>query len=152
MTAPSHKNVETQGVVLYQPDDVLRQRVSSMQEVAGYIQQVNAVVDESFKDSKTPEALDVVIIIKPEGQARAWLVSSLPTPPERSGLTGKLQAIPPPPVKGGPFAFAVSYNIAGAQRAKGLSPPAPEEWRKAAENASEPLTIPDGLMDQVWKD
>lgn len=137
---------------LYQPNDVLQRPIPSMQDVAGYIKQVNAVVYETFKDSRTAKALGVVIIVKPEGQARAWLVTSLPTPPERPEFTGKLQALPPPSVKEGPFAFAVSYNIAGAQRAKGLSPPMPEAWRKAVEHAPEPLSVPDGLMDQVWKD
>lgn len=71
-------------------------------------------------------------------------------------LIGKLQALTPPAVKDGPFAFALSVNIAGAQRpnpgGEGLSPPVPDEWRKATESASGPLRIPDGIVDQAWKD
>jgi hypothetical protein len=154
--ASPSQNVKAEKAVLYQPEPVLAQRVSSVPALAEYMKQVEALVREAFKDSTTPEMLDVVLILKPGGKARAWLVSSLSKPPDRSQLIERIQKIPTLFVREGPFAFAICTSIAGAQRASHATPgpylPLPEEWRAAAQDSAEPLSIPDGIIDKVWKD
>ncbi len=142
-------------VVLYQPDAELKARLGGVNLLAGYIKQVKALCEPSF-NSERPEALDIVIIVKPGGKARVWFVSTLQKAPDRTKLKQAIEAIPTPPVKEGPVAFALSYDLNGAERKKPstgtFQPPIPEEWKVKAKETNSYLRIPDGVIPLIWPD
>ncbi|MCB0321875.1 MAG: hypothetical protein KDD60_13200 [Bdellovibrionales bacterium] len=55
-------------------------------------------------------------------------------------------------VVGGPLAFAISLNIAGATREGEFKPPMPTEWNLAVEKKGGQVRIPEGIIDLIWDD
>ena len=62
---PSAVGFETKGVVQYQPDPVLAERISGASELAGYIKKLQSICGAHFRDAHAPETLDVVVALKP---------------------------------------------------------------------------------------
>jgi len=135
-------------VVLYQPDERLRLRLGSAEELAGYIKRIEAVGTAFFSSEKTREQLDVVVGLKPKKKVRVWFVSSKRSSHDKSllALRRKLESIPPCEVHNGPVAFAIHGAIGGA--APSTEIPIPKEWRPKGE----PVIVPDGVFEQIWRD
>ena len=106
----------TSNIVLYQANADLEVRVPSAEALADYIKRLQAVATDLFAPDKTPENLDIVIVVKPGKKARVWFVSSIRpgTDPSLEPLRQKLEAVDPLDVEAGPVAFAISSTIAGA--------------------------------------
>jgi hypothetical protein len=139
--------------VLYQPDDDLRTRLSSAEELAAYMKRIDAVCTAFFASEKTPEQLDIVVGLKPQKKVRVWFVSSRRTSQDKRliALRKQMEAIPSCAVHGGPVAFALRCSIAGASPSKG-DPPMPKEWHDAAVAGHTSLLVPDGIFDKIWRD
>jgi hypothetical protein len=139
--------------VLYQPDEPLRARLGSADELAAYIKRLDAACTAFFVSEKTPERLDIVVGLKPEKKVRVWFVSSRRNSQDKSlvALRKKLEAIPSCAVHGGPIAFALRCTIAGGGGAKAEGEiPMPKEWRGAA--AGKNVLVPDGVFERIWRD
>lgn len=155
-TAYCAEGFKTAGIVLYQPDDVLKERVGSANVIADYFKKIEEVTEEHFKQHAQPANLDLVIAIKPDHRVKCWLqCTDTSVSKELGALRKKLEAIKPIEVTGGPFAFAVRGQLAGGVEVKnedGNGPPIPDEWKAAAKDVKESLMVPDGFLKLVWPD
>lgn len=155
--AQAAKGFTTANLVLYQPNDVLQARVSSVQNLAAYVKEIERVCQAFFADTATPESLNIVIAIRPDKTSKVWFISSThtETPKDREVLRSQLEKLPPCEVTGGPIAFAVVSSIAeGDGKAVKPSvdgqPPLPKEWSEAAKKKQAAVVLPDGILDDVW--
>jgi hypothetical protein len=57
------KGFETESVVLYQSDSVLRERLLSAENLAGYIKRLQGACAEFFATADTPETLHIVVAL-----------------------------------------------------------------------------------------
>jgi hypothetical protein len=138
-----------ESTVLYQPDEPLRSRLSSAEELAAYIKRLDAACTTFLASETTPERLDIVVGLKPKNKVRVWFVSSRRSSQDKTllDLRKKLEAVPPCSVHGGPVAFAMRCTIAGAAPSNEV--PMPEEWRP---KGKEPSLVPDGVFERIWRD
>jgi len=146
-------------IILYQPNDVLVQRLLSADRLAAYIKQLQAILSDYFSDAKTPETLHTIVAIRPGNEARVWFVSSTRSGDARefAPLRQQLEAVKPVDVHGGPVAFSISASIAGGdgkdpKGGKDFQPPIPKEWLAAAKDLKPPILVPDGYLKVVWPD
>ena len=141
-----------ESTVLYQPDEPLRARLGSAEDLVAYNKRIDAACTAFFASEKTPERLDIVVGLKPEKKVKVWFVSSRRSQDESlAALRKKLETIPPCTVRDGPIAFALRCSIAGgdASQAKGEIP-MPKEWRNAAPGKD--VLVPDGVFERIWPD
>jgi hypothetical protein len=135
-------------MVLYQPDEPLRARGVEAQGLAAYCKQLEKVCTVFFASETKPERLDIVVGLKPGKKVRVWFVSSRRTSQDSSlvALRKKLEVVPAYPVHGGPFAFALRCTVGGAAPSKEV--PMPKEWRPKGD----PVLVPDGVFERIWRD
>ena len=152
--AAAAKGFAVRNIVLYQPNDVLKMRLSGPDDLAAYIQKLQAILTDYFQNATTPETLDIVVAVRPGNLSRIWFI-----PSSKSGILAplreKLDAVRPMDVREGPVAFAISANLAGGDgrdSSKGGSYqlPVPKEWRDAAKELKPPILMPDGFLNVVW--
>jgi len=152
------KGFQTANIALYQPNDVLQARTRSVEDLAAYIKQIQAVCTEFYANDTKPENLHIVVAVRPGKRSRVWFISSTaPNDASRDPLRKKLEAIPPCDAHGGPIAFTISAALAGGAgkiftgEDKDFSPPIPKEWSdaKIGKNSG---PVPDCYLDIVWPD
>lgn len=149
---------ETKTVVLYQPDPILRERIPSVEVLSSYINAVQAACQAHFAGVSAPEALDVVVAIKPGRRARTWFVAPSRSESDESlgNLRQQIESVNPPDVRGGPVAFAIVATIAGATReqsgATGFRPPMPKAWMDAPLGDPRKAVVPDDVLRVIWPD
>jgi len=144
---------QTLEVVLYQPDEVLERRAGDVAELAAYVKDLQTECSAYFAGITAPEALDIVVAVRPPRSSRVWLVS--PTRNENDPLCRRLEEIEPPQIREGPLAFAILASVAGGRhpsaRSEGpFAPPMPREWQEATARLSGPVTVPDAILELVW--
>jgi hypothetical protein len=153
------KGFVTDDIMLYQPNEVLAQRLPGADQFAAYIKQLQAALTDYYAGDKTAEKLQTVIALRSGNRSRVWFVSSLHSGknPIFDTLRQTLEAIKPVDVKGGTIAFVISGSIAGGDGKnthsdKDDQPPIPREWQEAAKDLKRPILVPDGFLDAVWPD
>ncbi|GJJ00504.1 hypothetical protein RugamoR64_10420 [Duganella rhizosphaerae] len=147
--ASANTPYETRGVVLLQPESVLNERIQT-NSLASYIRSVNAAATDVFaSQTHGPAAGFLVLAIRPGNQSAAWLDVSPALPPDlASDLVARLRALPVPEVQLGPVVFAVRAVLWGGEPLD-QNLPEPEEWRRAAHEAGQPLEIGE-LVGRIW--
>lgn len=144
-------------IALYQPDDVLRDRVGTdTQEFAKYLKALEVAGEGAFASFSNADGAtgSIVVALKPGGLARFWLVlggNKLP-PGLREALLEGLASIPPVSVANGPVAAALNFDAWGGGKpilSTGEALPIPEEWRSAL-GGSLPGVRPDAPLKMVW--
>ncbi len=155
--AQAVKGFSNETLVLYQPNDVLQARVSSVDNLVAYVNEIERVCQTFFADAAIPESLDIVIAIRPDKTSKVWFISSIHPgiPKDREALRGQLEKLPPCEVTGGPIAFAMVSSIAGGdgktiKPSVDGKPPLPKEWSEAAKKKQADVVLPDGILDDVW--
>jgi hypothetical protein len=152
---------ETDGIVLYQSDEVMGTRIGAVADLANYVKQLQAVSTEFFATTKTPETLHIVVAVRPGKRARVWFISSTRPEPDaqREPLRKKLEAIPPCDVHDGPVAFAITAKLTGGdgKTPKGdkgfLKTLIPKEWQDAViATGKETVLVDDDLLELIWPD
>ena len=150
------KGFVTTGIVLYQTNEVLQQRVPDTTLLAAYLKQLQAILTGTFANDKTPETFHVVVAVRPGKQARVWFVASKQAvdSAELAALRAKLEAVTPVEVTGGPVALAISGTLAGGDGAgkpdaREFQPPVPKAWQDAVKTKLTPQTV-DATLDAVW--
>lgn len=141
-----------ESTVLYQPDEPLRARLDSAEQLAAHIKRLIDVCTAFFVSEKTPERLDIIVGLKPERKVKVWFISSIRASQDKAliALRKKLETVRPCAVHG-PIAFALRCTIAGGGSAKATGEiPMPSEWRDAAPGKS--VLIPDGIFERIWRD
>jgi len=142
-------------IALYQTDTVMKDRVGTSVDLVGYIKALNTAATDYFSahPAGTPGILNLVVAFKPSGKSKVWLLTSNTTLENPAGLILKLQAVPPPKPIGGPIAFCLHASLwGGADTSAFAQPPYPKEWLDASQSATQPLSIPDGVLEVIWKD
>ncbi len=147
---------ETAHVVLYQPNDVLVARMPSASELAGYVQQLQTILKNNYKETRVAQNLDVVVGLRPGGKVRIWLISSAANraTPELDDLRKQLESVTPVSVKG-LVALAICGKIYGGdptvKEKVPFQPPIPQEWSDALKDKStSPQPVPDVYLDIIW--
>ena len=145
------RGFETENIVLYQPNDVLEERLPDVSKLADYIKRLQDVCQKFFAGATAPETLDIVVAVRPGRQSRIWFVSSVQSTPDasRKSLRKNLESVIPCDIASGSIAFAIAGKIAGGEGKKRTDIPMPREWEKAAERKTN-VVIPDGILDAVW--
>lgn len=139
----------TEGMVLLQPEFVLKERVTSIESLAGYVKAVQSSAGEALSDTTpTPASGYLVLAVRPGGQSMVWLDFNPALPePVAARLRTAILAVPAFEARNGVVVFALKSSLWGAPPAKGF--PDPPEWSKAMEGRDEPMEIGD-LVDKVW--
>jgi hypothetical protein len=153
--ASSSTGFTVSNLVLYQPEAVLGAR-ARIPELAAYVKRLEAVAADGLPGVMTPEALDLVVAVKPGRRARVWFVTERsPADPVLGALRRSLEAVEPVDVEGGPVVFAIAGTVGGgaasAPRAPGREPRAPREWGEAVARAGRPLDT-DEVVQALWPD
>jgi hypothetical protein len=140
--------------LLYQPDEVLRERVTDIEAFGGYLKEIYAVAEEYWagKPEGPGQALTIVAAVKPGGRTRFWLDSSLGklNPAVAQPLIHRLQELPVPAVRQGPVAFAIQGVLWGGAPGGGGWAFVPTEWQERCHGRN--LVVPDGFLELVWPD
>lgn len=154
--AASARGFAMVSTVMYQSDDVVARRVPSVPALADYILQLEKVAAEVLREESEPEALDVVVAVRPGGARRVWFVPKTAASDRRlAPLRARLEAVPAPVVREGVLVFAMVGAIAGASRSLptpegAFEAPTPEEWKQAAKAKGKDALAIDPMIDLVW--
>jgi hypothetical protein len=143
-----------ESLFLYQPDEVLRERVSDVEDLAKYTKSLESVCIQFFAKEAHPEALRLVVAVKPGKQSRVWFISdSRKNMKTLAPLRAKLEKVVPFEARGS-VAFAVNGSVAGGKNPPfgENGPPIPAEWEDAAKNKKGSVLVPDGFLALVWPD
>lgn len=147
---------ETDHLALYQPDNILRHRVPSVEVLGEYMKKLQGLCEEHFAKQTKASNLTLVIAVRPGKRSKVWFIPrpTQATAIELDTLRKKLEAVTPLEVRGGPFAFAICGKIAGGvaetKAEKESGPPLPEEWTTALTNSKQRGLIPDAALDLLW--
>jgi len=125
-------------ISLFQPDDVLPQRLwCGYKDVVEYTKRIGAALTESFHSAGELQPTNgaVMVVVKPQYQAKFWLMSSEYPVPERisDDFRGRFSGIRPPAVQAGPVAFAAFFTINGGGKplvTEANPVPLPPDWKK----------------------
>ena len=122
-SAGAPNGFQVASIVLYQPDDVLRERLGdSAEDLAAYVKRLVSVCATALPGGQGAATLDVVVAVKPGKRARVWFVAGSATVPGAetlAALRGKLEAVTPLEVQKGPVAFAIIGTLDGAKPRSG---------------------------------
>lgn len=139
------------GIVLLQPEEVLRARVKDAAELARYIKAIEgaatAALEAAFQ--RRPNGAFVVVALRSGRRSRVWLDLESPMPPAtQAALQSALEALPVPEVEGGVVVFAIKASLWGG-RPPTRPGPAPASWREQAAAAGRKLEVGE-LVDLLW--
>jgi hypothetical protein len=146
-------SIKSEATILLQNDTLLKARAADVSAVGQYFKSVRKVFSQTYPKDAPPEAVNMVLAVKPDRKARVWFVSSLKNPPDRSQFMAQFDALPVPEVKNGPVALVEIMTIGGARRqtASGRRLPMfPPEWTKQFGNRR--VIFPDAITLYIWKD
>jgi hypothetical protein len=144
-------------IVVYQPNDILVQRMPSSDVVKAYIYDLKQVAHNFFVGDSTPEIFHIVVVVRPGFRARVWFESSARPgdSKELEPLRKLLEAVRPMPVRGGPVIMGLTASIAGGDHKDHSKDayPVPSEWREIARSMKTPAPISsDAFLDAAWPD
>lgn len=144
-------------ILFHQPDEMLVPRLTDPKSFGAFIQQIQFECDSYFSSMRprSPQTLDVVVVVKPGQKSRFWLVydPSQANPAGDPALMEKLQKLKPPTVYEGPVSITLRLLLWGATEPDPNQPRnlfLPQEWHEAA--GTNELLIPDEIMSKVWPD
>jgi hypothetical protein len=153
VTAPAPAVFAMVSVTLYQPENVVAQRLRGADELATFLKAVERTVAASLPADSPPRELDVVIAIKPGREARFWFVQVPDGDAIPAQLERDLQALNVPQVVGGPVAVALIGSVSGAPASStASSAPMPQQWRDAAAKSTGRVALPEGVLATLWPD
>ena len=147
--ASAQSAYEMKGIVLLQPESVIRERISAS-AIAPYVRSVNAAAADIFGTQKRrPAGGFLVLAVRPGKQSAVWLdIRPALSPALARELVTRLRAVAAPDVANGPVVFAIKVSLWG-----GTAPehqmPTPSEWTDAAQKVSTPLEVGQ-LVESIW--
>lgn len=151
--APAPAAFRIESMQLYQPDEVLRERMPSVESLAEFVKRVEAAGADFWNEQPAgkPQSVLVVAAVKPGGLVRVWVE----VPPDLGAeavareFAARLGQLPAPVVQRGPVAVAMRATLWGGG---GEWPFIPKEWQSAATAAGGSLLVPDGILERIWPD
>jgi len=135
-------------VVLLQPQELVSARVSSVEELAAYMQALNAAAARALAGhAGSPSAGYVVVAVRPAGKAKIWLDLTPGISPElQRPLQAALDGVVPVSLKEGLVVFAINVSLWGAPQVTRL--PQPPEWMQAIRPGNTESL--DQMVDRIW--
>ena len=149
--ASAAEPVKLHGVVLLQPEFILKDRVASATALSVYIQSAQAAAAAAVRAQGTPAPNSgfIVIAVRPGLESKVWLDFDKPLPaPLRTDLLNRVGAVKPFAAQVGPVVFGIHVGLSGGA-ASARQQPQPAEWSAAASTLSEPIEIGD-LVERIW--
>lgn len=149
------KGFEMYGMVLYQPESILMDRLRhDLNPLADYAFKIEEEAKKVFAEGeKLQEGWSgaLVIAIKPEKKSCFWMVSNNKLLPAdfRKSLLSELSKLDVFEVQKGPVAFAIKFNAWGGGEKPKDKFPIPEVWLKAIEGR-EDVILPDTPLSTIW--
>ena len=143
-------------VTEYQPHDVMLRRIPPNQRIHEYIDQMTRTVHGYFVNDTRPETLRVVVLARPGGRTRIWLLPSIRPPRELDSLRKLLEGVRPLEVQEGPVLLCLTGLIAGGDGSEkvpdpGYRTPIPQDWRAFAKGMKDPPPFSsDAFLDAFW--
>lgn len=145
--APAYK---TNSLTLLQPEQVLRERIGSVEVMAAYIKSLQAAAGavSAQENSGAPSSGYFVVAVRPGGKSKVWFdfKPALPAPAQER-FRAALEAVRPFEPKGGVVVFAMNTSLWGGAPAQ--DKPLPPQWDQAAQSAGKPVEVGD-LVDRIW--
>ncbi len=139
-------------IMLYQPDEVLRQRVGNVSILGSFLKRVEEEANQFWSALPPGESRAVLLVValRPGGRSRFWPEENPPGLDRRSveEVVARLQRLPPPLVHSGPVAVALQASLWSQGGKPGGWPFIPTEWQQAC--GQENLLVPDGVLKIVW--
>lgn len=145
--------LNTYGIVLLQPDNILQERVPNVEALSTYIGGIESAVSKSVQARPTfaPTSGFIVVAIKPGNKSNVWLDFAPALKPEdAAAVRAAARSVLTAPVKNGVVVFALSVGLWGGQKPTPMAP-SPVEWRDAARLAGRPLET-GALVESIWTD
>jgi hypothetical protein len=134
-------------VVLLQPQELVGARVSSVEDLATYMQALNAAAAKALAGhAGAPSAGYIAVAVRP-GKAKIWLdlIPAL-SPDLQRPLQAALDGVVPVSVKEGLVLFAINVSLWGAPQVTRL--PQPPEWMQAIQPGNTESL--DQMVDRIW--
>lgn len=138
---PAKEKADCQIHLGYMADAQARDRVT-VTDLVPYITALRTSFENTISSSKTPFAIDVVAMVKPNGRSRIWFVQHGPVPEDidLTQLKAALEKAQSPHVRIGPMCFALMYSVNGGKRTDLAGngppqPPIPLEWEEVLQKA-----------------
>ncbi|SDY18342.1 hypothetical protein [Lysobacter enzymogenes] len=134
-------------IMLLQPQEALQERIDGAEPLAAYIKALNAAAQEHLRQAApgAPASGYIVVAVRADGARKIWLDYAPALPAAVSGpLRAALERVAPMRVRRGAAVFAINASLWGGARAS--APPSPEEWRRAAGRAGEPVEVEDLVL------
>ncbi len=144
-------------VALYQPEEMIPIRFGGeVETLADYINSLRASAEASFAGAKRGQGATgaIVVALRPGPRSKVWLAlgDNRLDDDLKQALIRTLEAVPPPEVHGGPFAFSINFEAwGGGKPVSTREDPlaiAPE-WRDAKVDGG---LLPDAVLDVIWPD
>jgi hypothetical protein len=153
LSARAADSVKTFGIVLFQPDSVLQERVPSLDAMIDYIRAVEQAIQSavSASDKGSPTAGFVVVAVRPGRKSNVWFDFDPPFSPDvRTAVAARARAVLPFLARDGPVVFAIKVGLWGGVEPK-RAVPSPAEWKAAAMKAGRPIETGE-LVEMIWVD
>lgn len=129
-------------VMLLQPEEVLSERCTDVNELSNYIKGVQAAIKPFASGSKSIGDGYIVLALRPVAKSNVWF--DLEDAKNTDALKKKILAVPPCHVQGGVLLVVLSNLDAPQERL-----PLPEEWKPTLEEMGGSAEI-SAVVDAVW--
>lgn len=139
------------GVVLLQPDIVLKNRVPEVTALANYIRAVEDAARASFlTNQQHPSTAGfIVVAVRPEQKSKVWLDFDPPLPSAlKDVVIANLKAVQPFGARAGAVVFAIKVGIWGGAKPVRTTP-SPAEWTAATKRLGRPVETGE-LVEMIW--
>ncbi|HEY1848615.1 MAG TPA: energy transducer TonB [Opitutaceae bacterium] len=143
-------------VTEYQPHDVIIRRIPPNERINEYIRQMTVTAHGFFVNDTRPETLSIVVVARPGGRSRIWLLPSIRRAQDLEPLKKLLLGVRPLEVKGGPVILCLTGLIAGGDGSEKVlgqeyRTPIPPEWKAFAKAMKDPPPFSsDAFLDAYW--
>jgi hypothetical protein len=136
---------------MYQPDEMMRERVPSIEALTKYLERVAETSAKYWEKVQPSEGRPVLLAValRPGGRVRFWADSPVPLEPILTlPWLRELEVLPVPAVNG-QVAMALEAVLWKVRGKPPQWPLMPGEWLAAS--ANRPVMMPDGVLDVVWQ-
>lgn len=140
------------GVVLYMPDKVMKERIK-VEDLSSYMSAVDGAVSQVLK-ARAGEAGSsgmLLLAIRPNGLSKAWVVTGEPpmSAQTSAAMIAAAEAVPAPKVNSDTVLVGIQFHaFGGGQAPVSAGPPIPRDWY--SHFSKHGGLLDDALLAKVW--
>ena len=141
-----------EGVVLYMPDKVMKERIA-VSDLSPYMSAVDAAASAVI-EANTGQAGSsgmLLVAIRPNGLSKAWVVTGEPPMNEKisDAMVAAAEAVPAPKVNSDTVLVGIQFKaFGGGQAPVSAGPPIPRDWY--SHFSKHGGLLDDALLAKVW--